>query len=139
VRKSELLTILPLLKDPYVLFRKTNAKELYNAYHHHPEIQLEYIVKGSGVQIIGGVYSRFQSGDMVLLGSGLPHLRKPDHPSKKAGLDGDIEVITLIFSKDLFSDIMLSLSEFSNIQKLLDMAKQGILIKGNKKKGSRIY
>ncbi len=123
-----MLTIVPLLKDPYLLLRKTGIKEFHNAYHHHPEIQLEYIVEGSGVQVIGDTYSRFQKGDMVLLGSGLPHLRKPDTIHEE--FSEDFEVITLIFSRQLFSDSMLSLPAFDEIAMLLEKSSKGVVIRG---------
>ncbi len=133
MRASELLTIVPLLKDPYLLLRKTEKKEFHNIYHHHPQIQLEYIVEGSGVQVIGETYSRFQSGDMVLMGAGLPHLRKPDTLGSDSPLSEDCEVITLIFSRELFSDELLSISEISAVHKLLEDCKRGIVIKGDTK------
>ncbi len=130
MRESELLTIVPLLSDPYLLLRKTGKREFHNSYHHHPEIQLEYIVKGSGVQVIGDTYGRFQQGDMVLLGSGLPHLRKPDTLGMEAGLSEDFEVITLIFSRKLFSETLLSMTELNSVERLLEKCKQGIVIRG---------
>ena len=133
-RQSELLTIIPLLTTPYLLTKKTAADQFHGAYHHHPEIQLEYVVSGSGVQIIGDQYSRFKEGDLVLLGPKLPHLRKftPIQADKES--TESFEVITLIFSLDLFSTAMLSIPEFQHIQRLMLSSKRGIKIKGAAKK-----
>ncbi len=132
-RNSELLTIVPLLSTPYMLIKKTAKDQFHGAYHHHPEIQLEYVLAGSGVQIIGDQYSRFQAGDLVLFGPGLPHLRKPDQIYWKEDFKEEFEVITLIFSLELFSPTMLSIPAFKNIQRLIQNSKRGVIINGETK------
>ena len=42
-------------------------------WHYHPEIEICYVKQGFGHRIIGNSVQRFQEGDLVLVGSNLPH------------------------------------------------------------------
>lgn len=124
------MTIVPLLSSRYLLMKKTARDQFHGVYHHHPEIQLEYVVAGSGMQIIGDRYSRFTSGDIVLFGPGLPHLRRPDPQYWGKDQTEDFEVITLIFDCELFSPAMLSIPAFKPISELIQNSDRGVAIHG---------
>ncbi|RQP19638.1 MAG: AraC family transcriptional regulator, partial [Parapedobacter sp.] len=44
-----------------------------NRWHYHREIELIHFEKGNGTQFIGDSICNFSSGDVVLIGSNLPH------------------------------------------------------------------
>lgn len=75
------------------LFKESEQSFIYHieekdfgVYHHHPEYELVYIKKGSGVRIVGDNINEFQAGDLVFLGSYLPHVWRCDTLySKKDG------------------------------------------------------
>lgn len=133
-RPSELLTMVPVIDDLYWI-KKGNPWEYYHtAFHHHPEIQLDYIIQGNGSQLIGNSYLRFKKGDLILLGQDLPHLRRPDDMNKKKAEREISEVITLLFNSKLFSDSLLSIVEMNEIKVLLENSKRGVLVQGSAKK-----
>ena len=43
-------------------------------WHFHPELELTLILESEGIRYIGDHTSRFKEGDLVLVGSNLPHL-----------------------------------------------------------------
>ena len=53
------------------------GKSAFDApYHFHEEFELTYIVHGSGKRYVGSHMEDFSSGDLVMLGSNLPHCWK---------------------------------------------------------------
>ncbi|MFM1946882.1 MAG: hypothetical protein RL207_1165 [Bacteroidota bacterium] len=89
-------------------------------WHYHPEYELTYIVSGSGYRIVGNSHEHFSSGDLVLLGSNLPHTwwgKKEDgSPS---------EAIVIQFSSE-FMEPFLKLNEGQAIKELLAKSAKGI-------------
>jgi len=105
----------------------------YNEWHYHPEIELVYIEKGSGTQFIGNDIDHFNEGDMVLLGSNLPHLWKCDEAYFKKDSQLWAESNVLHFLPDVFGDKFMHLPENKLIFDLLEKAKHGIKIFGDTK------
>jgi AraC-like DNA-binding protein len=93
-------------------------------WHYHPEYELTLIVKGKGRRLIGDNHEYFESGDLVLIGPGLPHTWVSNSSMK-----GESEAIVIQFSVD-FIERFAGLDELSAINKLLLYAKQGIAFKG---------
>ena len=94
-------------------------------WHYHPEYELTLIAKGKGRRLIGDNHEYFESGDLVLIGPGLPHTWVSDSSMK-----GKSEAVVIQFSVD-FIERFAELDELSAINKLLLYAKQGVAFKGN--------
>jgi AraC-like DNA-binding protein len=97
-----------------------------NPWHYHPEFELTLITKSTGVRFIGDSIEPFEEGDLVLMGSNLPHYwRNSDsyyesHSSLKA------EAIIMRFRLDLWGGQLLRVPEMEAIQNLLKLAEFGI-------------
>jgi len=89
-------------------------------WHYHPEYELTYIVSGSGYRIVGNSHEHFASGDLVLLGSNLPHTwwGKNEDGSRS-------EAIVIQFSNE-FIEPFLRLNEGHAIKALLESAAKGL-------------
>ena len=110
--------------------RKDTVPFFYKELHLHPEIELVYIIKGSGTQFIGNNIGNFQENDMIMVGSNTPHLWKCD-PSYFEGKDNYNAVSTVIhFLPDVFGDTFFNIPENKMIQQLFEKAKSGIIING---------
>ena len=70
--KPHLLKI-PLKPEHSFNVRYDIVPHFYNKWHYHPEVELVHIIKGSGRQFIGDNIHHFKPGDMILLGTDLPH------------------------------------------------------------------
>ena len=53
--------------------RRDIMPDVNNLWHYHAALELIYIKKGRGTQFIGDSIKNFNDGDVVLLGSNLPH------------------------------------------------------------------
>lgn len=94
-------------------------------WHYHQEYELTYIIKGSGYRLVGNSYEYFNEGDLVLLGSNLPHTWTS---KKQKGLKS--EAIVIQFSNEFISSF-LSIHEGIPIRKMLEFAARGIRFENN--------
>ncbi|MDN3549411.1 AraC family transcriptional regulator [Mucilaginibacter aquaedulcis] len=106
--------------------------DINNRWHCHPELELIYFKKGNGTQFIGDSIKQFKAGDMVLVGSNLPHYWRFDdvYFSDEAP---EVEMIVVHFCENFWGDQFLQLPENKLIKVLLERSKRGLQISGNTK------
>ena len=103
----------------------------FDKLHYHPEIELVYIIKGTGKQFIGDSIHYFKSGDMILVGENTPHLWQSDKKDFSKKADSACEAYFIHFMQDCFGAAFFNLPENKILQTLLKKAKQGIRISGS--------
>ncbi len=92
-------------------------------WHYHEEIEICYIKQGRGKRIIGDSIADFEDGDLVLVGSNLPHSWITDELFNQS--DKQIEVYVIHFDIKLIEPLGI-VSEFESVAKLLEFSKSGI-------------
>jgi len=113
--------------------RRDTVPYINNHWHYHPEVELIYFKKGTGTQFIGDSIKRFQSGDVVLVGSYLPHYWRFDDIYFEKEVKACADVSVVHFNENFWGDHFLNLPENKLIKSTLDNAKRGIQIKGKTK------
>ncbi|TXN34260.1 AraC family transcriptional regulator [Flagellimonas hymeniacidonis] len=98
-----------------------------NGWHYHPELELVYIKGGSGKRQIGSHVSYFRNGDLILIGSNLPHCGFTDK------LTGNKSETLVHMKADFLGSDFFNIPEMKNIQKLFEVAKGGIAFSGKTK------
>lgn len=88
-------------------------------YHHHPEIEIAWIVESEGQRLIGDAVGEFESGDLAMIGSGVPHQYRNWKP-------GRARAKVLQFHRDLFGPEFLSRPECALVRQLLDDSARGL-------------
>jgi hypothetical protein len=96
-------------------------------WHFHPEIELVYVKGGSGKRHIGNHLSYYHSGDLVLIGSMLPHTGFTDR------LTGNESETVIQFHEDFLGEQFFSNNEMTDINKLLQRSKAGLAFHGETK------
>lgn len=97
-------------------------------YHFHPELELVYIMEGFGERIIGNKVEQFQPGDMVFIGSNVPHLWLSDPIFVEENLTS--KAIVVYINSKIFLQMIHSIMEFSNIGEMIRQSAKGIHIFG---------
>ena len=93
-------------------------------WHYHPEVELVYINSGVGKRQVGTHLSNYTEGDLVLIGSYLPHTG-----FTKGFNDGQKEVV-IQFNQDIFNNAFNGIEELKSINHLLELSKKGIVFSG---------
>ena len=97
-------------------------------WHFHPEIELVYINGGTGKRHIGNHISNYVKGDLVLIGSNLPHFGFTNP------LTGNKSEVVIQFKEDFLGKDFFDTPEMSTIKQLFKRSKQGIVFHSETKK-----
>jgi len=86
-------------------------------WHHHPEIELTLIECGSGIRAVGESVEPFAPGDLVLIGTDVPHSW-----SSRPGVPGGVRSLVIQFPGTLLA----TLPETQRLSAILDRARLGL-------------
>jgi AraC-like DNA-binding protein len=121
---------IPNSADHSFSVRKDMIPNINNRWHYHTEIELICFHKGSGTQFVGDNIKRFVAGDIVLVGSDLPHYWRYDPPYFDDATSKEPYSTVIHFYDNFMGERFLHLPETKPIKNILEKAKRGILIKG---------
>ncbi|TDD99346.1 AraC family transcriptional regulator [Flavobacterium cellulosilyticum] len=96
-------------------------------WHYHPEIELVYINGGSGKRQVGSHLSYFNDGDLLLIGSNLPHCGFTNEVSRNK------KETVIQMKPDFLGTDFFDISEMTNIKNLFNQAKLGMSFVGKTK------
>jgi AraC-like DNA-binding protein len=97
-------------------------------WHFHPEHQLTLVLKSRGYRVVGDSLAPLASGDLVLVGSNLPHVW---HQDDSAGRSAQaVHAIVIRFLDSFLGDHFLQRPELEPVRLLLRRAARGLQITG---------
>lgn len=111
-----------------------NLNNKAHVWHYHPEIEMVFVNGGSGKRQIGSHLSYYTEGDLILIGSNLPHCGFTDTNT------GNRNETVIQMKPDFLGADFLKLQETKYISDLFNKAKGGIAFGAETKKavGHRI-
>lgn len=108
-------------------FKAIRAAGFDCPWHAHPEYELILVLQGHGYRIVGDNISRLGSGDLVLVGPGLPHIWQ-----QAPGPIGRSSVYFLLiqFEDKCLGEDLLRLPAMEPVRRLLHRASRGLHVAG---------
>jgi AraC-like DNA-binding protein len=106
------------------------GRKMKNNWHYHAECELLFIKRSSGIWLVGDYTDTFESGDVILLGSGIPHSFRHENKYIMEEESEQGEALVTLFSPEIFGEYFLSLPESKEIKNLLELSKRGLKMKG---------
>lgn len=110
--------------------RRDLVPHVNNRWHYHSEVELIHFKKGEGTQFIGDNIKRFKAGDVVLVGSNLPHYWRFDDCFFEEGTNALADIRVSHFNENFWGEQFLHLPENNYIKSILEKAKRGLQITG---------
>ncbi|MBP1839146.1 AraC family transcriptional regulator [Formosa algae] len=106
----------------------------YDKLHQHEEIQLSLIVSGEGSLIVGDTINHYETGDILIIGSNLPHVFISDEHTTKPS-----HMMTLFFTKHAFGPHFFDLVELEALEPFFKRAEQGFKVTSKKKQVTDLF
>ncbi|HBK89976.1 MAG: AraC family transcriptional regulator [Cyclobacteriaceae bacterium] len=116
----------PQTEQEVVRVQVDNLPHFYDQLHQHPEIQVMLIQSGEGTLVAGDYVGRFQTGDVFVLGSGLPHVFRSDPSYYQPHTRRQSKSISLYFNEKYFGKTLWNTNELKSVRELAAASQQGI-------------
>jgi AraC-like DNA-binding protein len=100
-----------------------------STWHYHNNFEISFITEGSGKRIVADSIEEFQPGDLVFIGSSIPHVWIADKEQRVIS-GRTLEMVYLQFSSNIFFPQLLALPEFKNVKRAIEMSERGIQVVG---------
>lgn len=134
-RKPTLEKINPAFGSSFYIqqFNTANPNKL-PAWHFHPEMELVFVNGGSGKRHIGNQLSYYNNGDLIMIGSNLPHFGFTDR------LTANLSEVVIQMREDFLGEDFFNIPEMKMIKTLIERSRSGIAFHGKTKAevGSRM-
>jgi AraC-like DNA-binding protein len=128
--KLPILQKLPLAKGTSFIYENYVSPYFETPWHYHEEIEIVLCHGGIGKKIVGNHVSTYAEGDLMLLGSNLPHWFKADEMYYVDNQFIKPASIVIQFNKNSFGHGFFEKEEMAQINALLYLARFGLSFYG---------
>lgn len=102
---------IPKPPNENIAFQIDEGPQFYGKLHQHEEIQLSYIIRGSGKLLVSDSVTSFEEGDIIVIDGNTPHLFQ----SRTDGEDYS-KMYSLFFTRASFGQHFFELSELEDLK-----------------------
>jgi AraC-like DNA-binding protein len=114
---------IPKPKEEALIYQEDKEVVFYGKLHQHEEIQISYIANGEGNILVGDTITGYQKGNLVVLGSNLPHVFRSEINTDETSI-----MMTLFFTANSFGNNFFDLPEFKILEPFFTSIKNGFKI-----------
>ncbi|MEX1010502.1 MAG: AraC family transcriptional regulator [Balneolaceae bacterium] len=108
------------------LVQHDNQPWFYDRLHYHPELQLSYIISGSGDLFLNDSIIPFEEGNLFLIGPDQSHLFKSDERYFNAENELRSRAVTIFFHENSLGEGFFNIAEMSSVRHLIERSGRGI-------------
>jgi AraC-like DNA-binding protein len=108
-----------------LMYQEDRKLVFYDKLHQHEEVQISYIKKGEGTIIVGDTITAYNTGDIIILGSYLPHVFRSEVGSVKV----TSVMQTIFFTTSTFGHGFFDLPEFKKMRVFFNAMQNGLILK----------
>lgn len=127
--KSQLQLLTRAIHQNCSFSLECHSYQFLKVWHYHPELELVFILEGTGTRFVGDGIEKFGPGEIVLIGKNLPHLWLNDKENFEKNSHLQSKAIVIHFMES-FSGNFLQIPEMESIKSLFEKAKCGIKFEG---------
>ena len=125
---------IPKPEQDALIYQEDVGISFYDKLHQHEEIQLSLIVVGEGTLIVGDTINYYKKGDVLVVGSNIPHVFKSDMEASP-----NSKMLTLFFTESSFGDHFFELEELKELKSFFKRTKHGFKITSKNKKILKLF
>ncbi|WP_347924048.1 AraC family transcriptional regulator [Pontimicrobium sp. SW4] len=125
---------IPKPEHDALIYQEDKELIFYDKFHQHEEIQVSFIAEGEGALVVGDTINYYKKGDVIALGSNLPHVFKSDTSTNIRS-----EMLTLFFSNDAFGSPFFELEELRGLRPFFKKVNYGFKVSPKSKKIETLF
>jgi AraC-like DNA-binding protein len=126
--------IIPKTKESTLIYQQDEGPFFYEKLHQHEEIQICHILRGEGTLVIGDSINPYKKGDVIVIGSFIPHVFKSDVEASSVS-----KMTSLFFTKDSFGHEFFDLEAFQELRSFFEKSSYGFKLIASKNAVSKLF
>ena len=119
---------IPKPENSAIVLQEDKEVYFYDKLHQHEEIQISIILEGQGTLLVGDTINYYKKGDVLVIGSNLPHVFKSDRLENITS-----HMLSLFFTKTSFGNDFFELEELKELRNFFKRSEHGFKITSSKK------
>ena len=106
-----------------LVYQEDHETVFYDKFHQHKEVQVSYIEDGEGTLIVGDTINDYKAGDILVIGSNLPHVFKSNVIGNQKS-----HMHSIFFTNDAFGEAFFGLEELRALRPFFKRATNGFKV-----------